>query len=478
MTERDLFDAIGRLPERFRTEAMELPANTADKTALIQAGSSEAIHSTDAAIRQHKTEKPFSGKLRYLAVVASAAACIAGVVGIMHLHGGSDDDIFVAESVVTDVREEAPETETEPVQTTVTSEAEEILTVRTTEKAVTTAKAVTTGKQQGSTAQQTGTTAAAAVQNSRTTAQQTTAATAQRTTAAPRQTTTTGTTAAQPCTTTQSATTTVCTTTASRDVNNSLYPGPNYHIILRPVAYFSDDAAWLTDAEMTTLNWQGENEIQYLSEILVTYGTLVDPSTDADIPAGDAAYTIKGAAGHTYFEESDLNTDIDLYVHNSSDVRLPTDKDVSGIIGFRTMTRNIIHVQNHLGIAQPDERDTDIRPYSNPEVTYYMYANSNCSDYQDDPFNPNRAYNVNSAYNKILVYNKALSSGAGLPSTSITYNTVTVRGNRENPYTQSSKTGETFYDGVVIEYNVLTGEMRVSQSLQQGEPIPQHPMPN
>ena len=471
MTERDLFDAIGRLPERFRTEAMELPANTADKTALIQAGSSEAIHSTDAAIRQHKTEKPFSGKLRYLAVVASAAACIAGVVGIMHLHGGSDDDIFVAESVVTDVREEAPETETEPVQTTVTSEAEEILTVRTTEKAVTTAKAVTTGKQQGSTAQQTGTTAAAAVQNSRTTAQQTTAATAQRTTAAPRQTTTVRTTV-----TTQRTTTTAPTTTTASIVYANSYPGPNYTIILRPVAYFSDDPQVIAqnDAWMRARTAEAREEIRYLSEIRVTSGDLVDPMTDAVLPEGDPAYSIKGAAGRTYFQESDLNTDIPLFIHNYSDECDPSDTYSFNSIGFTAFGRNIVHVWN-----QPDERDTEIRMRSENKVVFYMFARPDevsgpvhntvdtlqmdYAKFHDDLFFPN-AWQFSESGDSI--------HWDGEPYFSCT----------ENPdgsgYIYDETAKATFYETSVIEYNVLTGEMRICAHLEDGEPIPTHPIPN
>ena len=473
MTERDLFDAIGRLPERFRTEAMELPANTADKTALIQAGSSEAMHSTDAAIRQHKTEKPFSGKLRYLAVVASAAACIAGVVGIMHLHGGSDDDIFVAESVVTDVREEAPETETEPVQTTVTSEAEAILTVRTTEKAVTTAKAVTTGKQQGSTAQQTGTTAAAAVQNSRTTAQataqQTTAATAQRTTAAPRQTTTVRTTV-----TTQRTTTTAPTTTTASIVYTNSYPGPNYRIVVRPVAYFSDDAAQLTDAEMTALNMQGEAEIQYLSEIRVTSGDLVDPSTGAVLPEGDPAYSIRGASGGSYFESADLNSDTPLFIHNYSDERDPSDTYSFNSIGFMTFGRNIVHVWN-----QPDERDTEIRMRSENKVVFYMFARP---DEVSGPVH-NTVDTLQSNYYR-TEYDPYFMIPAGIAdlSDSIHWDGEPYFSCTENPdgsgYIYDETAKATFYDTTVIEYNVLTGTIRICANLKQGEPIPQHPMPN
>ncbi|MCR4760835.1 MAG: type II secretion system GspH family protein [Oscillospiraceae bacterium] len=208
---------------------------------------------------------------------------------------------------------------------------------------------------------------------------------------------------------------------AHQGADLSSYPGPNYHLIIRPVAYFSSDVTGspgLTNAEMQALDTRARDEIKFLSEIRITNGTLVDPSTDADIPAGDAAYTIKGAAGHTYFEESDLNTDIDLFVHNSSDVRLPTDRDVSGIIGFQTRARNIIHVQNHLGVAQPDERDTDIKPYSNPQVTYHMYVRLG-----------------------------------------------------------ESETNATYYETTVIEYNVLTGEMHALPALKADDPIPVHPLP-
>lgn len=473
MTERDLFDAIGRLPERFRTEAMEPPANTADKTAVIQAGSAEALHNTDAAIRQHKTENLFSGKLRYLAVLASAAACIAGVVGIVHMHRGSDTDSFVAESVITDVREEAPETETEPVQTTVTSEAKEILTVRTTEKAVTTAKAVTTGKQQGSTAQQTGTTAAAAVQNSRTTAQataqQTTAATAQRTTAAPRQTTTVRTTV-----TTQRTTTTAPTTTTASIVYTNSYPGPNYRIVVRPVAYFSDDAAQLTDAEMTALNMQGEAEIQYLSEIRVTSGDLVDPSTGAVLPEGGPAYSIRGASGGSYFESADLNSDTPLFIHNYSDERDPSDTYSFNSIGFMTFGRNIVHVWN-----QPDERDTEIKMRSENKVVFYMFARP---DEVSGPVH-NTVDTLQSNYYR-TEYDPYFMIPAGIAdlSDSIHWDGEPYFSCTENPdgsgYIYDETAKATFYDTTVIEYNVLTGTMQICAQLKPGEPIPNHPMPN
>ena len=49
------------------------------------------------------TDKPFGGKLRYVAVLASAAACLAGVVGIMNMRPGNSENM-VAESLEEEIR--------------------------------------------------------------------------------------------------------------------------------------------------------------------------------------------------------------------------------------------------------------------------------------------------------------------------------------------------------------------------------------
>ena len=76
--------------------------------------------------------KPFGGKLRYLALAACAAACFAGVAGIMHLHQGGSEESLVADSVMNEL-----EIENKPAATTVSEAAE----------AVTAAAPVTSAKQ-------------------------------------------------------------------------------------------------------------------------------------------------------------------------------------------------------------------------------------------------------------------------------------------------------------------------------------------
>ena len=76
--------------------------------------------------RKAGTNQPFGGKLRYLALIASAAACIAGVFGIMKLHPGSSEDSFASEPQLTEIQE----TQTEPPVTQRT-EAEAFISVTT-----------------------------------------------------------------------------------------------------------------------------------------------------------------------------------------------------------------------------------------------------------------------------------------------------------------------------------------------------------
>lgn len=201
----------------------------------------------------------------------------------------------------------------------------------------------------------------------------------------------------------------------------SEYPGANYRLILRPVAYFSDDPHVLANDNvwMAARTGEAETEIAFLSEIRVTNGTLVDGSTEAALPAGDPAYTIKGQSGGAFFEASDLNQDFIMFVHNTSDVRPPTERDVSGIIGFTTMARNNLNIFDHNGVSLGRvERDTAVNIRSQPSVTYHMYVRLG-----------------------------------------------------------ESETNATFYETTVIEYNVLTGTMHALPALKQGDTIPDHPLP-
>ena len=98
----------------------------------------EKNHSNEKSVRidaitvrddEEKDDKTifFIGKLRYLALFVSAAACIALVIGIMRLHPGESEDSFAANSMYTEVQEP----QTEPVITVIT-EAEEMHSMVTT----------------------------------------------------------------------------------------------------------------------------------------------------------------------------------------------------------------------------------------------------------------------------------------------------------------------------------------------------------
>lgn len=98
----------------------------------------EKNHSNEKSVRidaitvrddEEKDDKTifFIGKLRYLALFVSAAACIALVIGIMRLHPGESEDSFAANSMYTEVQEP----QTEPVITVIT-EAEKMHGMETT----------------------------------------------------------------------------------------------------------------------------------------------------------------------------------------------------------------------------------------------------------------------------------------------------------------------------------------------------------
>ena len=164
--------------------------------------------------RRTGTDKPSGGKLRYLVLLASAAACIAGVFGIMKLYPGGSEESMTAEPQFTEVQE----TQTEPAVTQLT-EAKAVIPVTTkTEtklKSGTTAP-VTVQTVAGTAAAETGTvTAGTQVQTSAQAAAKTKPA---ETTAAPRSTTTTAKTTRT--TTTEPETTVTTTTTVPQPGEN------------------------------------------------------------------------------------------------------------------------------------------------------------------------------------------------------------------------------------------------------------------
>lgn len=467
----DFMDALSDVKEEYVRDMLEGGAEPSEHGIVKGALNMQipVMVNTNAAGKDYSgTGRPFGGKLRYLAVLASAAACVAGVVGIVHMHRGSDDDSLVAESVFTDVREE--ESETDPVQTTLTSAAEEHLTVRTTAKALTTEITVTTGKQQGSTVQSTGTTAAAIAANTRTTAS--------RTTTAPTQTMTVRTTSFTQYTT--APYTTVQTTAAAPIEYANDYPGPNYHIILRPVAYFSDDPHVIAhdDAWMDVMNNRGKNEIQFLSEIRVLQGELVDPATNEAFPEGAPAYSIRGAAGGDYFEAGDLNTDIDLFVHNYADEHESADSFVSNSLRFASYARNNLHVWD--GQSNMDMRDTEIREFSENWIEFYMFARPSAPD---DSSWPLRDY-VDTTIRK---YSRFPSIDTSSDQIIKAADTVLWLGkpyfpsdtdSSEEPHYFEKTAKATYFETTVMEYNVLEGTVQVLPPLKAGDPIPAHPMPN
>ncbi|MBQ6039774.1 MAG: glycoside hydrolase family 11 protein [Oscillospiraceae bacterium] len=248
------------------------------------------------------------------------------------------------------------------------------------------------------------------------------------------------------------------------------YPGPVYEIIVRPVAYFSNDFEEHNDSWKSAMTMQAEAEIQYLKEIKVTKGTLIDPAAGEPLPADDPAYTITGSGPDGYFDAADLNTDLTLHVENKGNIHSSEDNAVADIIGFETKARNIIHVSDAAGNRMPDERDTEVKPYSTSEVTYHMYVRPNSSG------NP-EAY-CNTAANNVLTYNEIRSSEPDQLPATMTLSDASIFTGAANHLSEKSRTGATYYTATVIEYNVMTGEMRVLPSLQQGEPVPEHPLPN
>ena len=154
----EFMDALSDVNEKYVREMLDgsevLPAHGKVKGALnmqlpVQTGTKSISQNTSG------TDKPFGGKLRYLAVLASAAACLAGVVGIMNMRPGNSENM-VAESLEEEIRIAECTTVTgqttdaaeEGAVTTCTSVKEHVVTVIGTETAVQTTATGETGSTQ------------------------------------------------------------------------------------------------------------------------------------------------------------------------------------------------------------------------------------------------------------------------------------------------------------------------------------------
>lgn len=102
----EFMDALSDVKEDYVREMLDgsevLPGHGKVKGALnmqlpVQTGTKSISVNTSG------TDKPFGGKLRYVAVLASAAACLAGVVGIMNMRPGNSENM-VAESLEEEIR--------------------------------------------------------------------------------------------------------------------------------------------------------------------------------------------------------------------------------------------------------------------------------------------------------------------------------------------------------------------------------------
>jgi hypothetical protein len=161
-----------------------------------------------------------------------------------------------------------------------------------------------------------------------------------------------------------------------------------------------------------------------------------------------------------------------VHVENTADVRSPEDNTVSGTIEFETKARNLKHVKDSSGNQMPDTRDTEVRTRSKCEVTYYMYAYPNNHNYDSNFLNSNYVESY------VFTYTNVLHSDPNRTSFTSFNELYSTQVGCRNPYSEKSRTGATYYTATVIEYNVLTGEMGTLPSLQQGEPFPDHPIPN
>jgi prepilin-type N-terminal cleavage/methylation domain-containing protein len=184
------------------------------------------------------------------------------------------------------------------------------------------------------------------------------------------------------------------------------YPGHNYRIAIRPVAYLTRDFSTLTDAERAARTTRAETEIQHLDAIYVVNGDLIqehDGSADPVVPytAEDASYIKKiDLRGLTAADLDTILTGDMFFVDNNSNMRSPDDREVSGIINFASYKFFDIN----------GSRESSPRLYSTQEATYFTYVRLG-----------------------------------------------------------DSETNATFYDGTLIEFDVLTGEMEALPAVKQGE---------
>jgi len=195
---------------------------------------------------------------------------------------------------------------------------------------------------------------------------------------------------------------------AHRGADIADWPGHNYRIAIRPVAYLTRDFATLTETERDQRTTEAKEEIQHLDAIYVVNGDLIQ---EHDGGAGPVVPYTPEAPDSSYIKKIDMSGldegDLDqimlsdlFYVDNNSNTRSPADKEVSGIINFKSYKYFKIN----------GSRESTPRLYSRQDATYFTYVRLG-----------------------------------------------------------DSETNATFYDGTLIEYDVLTGEMEALPAVKFGE---------
>ena len=104
----DFMDALGDVQEKYVRQMLDEDESAHESgkvggAVLNTAFPIETVSGSESRIRRSETGRPFGGKLRYAVLLASTAACLAAVVGIMHLHQDSSENM-IAESMLQELQ--------------------------------------------------------------------------------------------------------------------------------------------------------------------------------------------------------------------------------------------------------------------------------------------------------------------------------------------------------------------------------------
>ena len=143
----EFMDALGDVREEYVRQMLDEEESSAERGKVSGAVLNTELPiaaGADGSRRLSDAGRSFGGKLRYAALLASAAACIAAVVGIMHLRQDSSDNL-IAESMLQEMQiETGTTTVSESAAAAVTTSNAEAAT----ETHTTTTKAASTGSTQ------------------------------------------------------------------------------------------------------------------------------------------------------------------------------------------------------------------------------------------------------------------------------------------------------------------------------------------